>query len=50
VIGVADALKGEVPVGLVVLKAGHDRDADEITKELSGGPQHHRPVAAFKRS
>jgi propionyl-CoA synthetase len=34
VIGVSDALKGEVPLGLVVLKAGVNRDADEIIKEL----------------
>ncbi len=34
VIGVADALKGEVPVGLVVLKAGVSRGSDAITKEL----------------
>ncbi len=34
VIGVSDELKGEVPVGLVVLKAGVDRGDDEIVKEL----------------
>jgi propionyl-CoA synthetase len=33
VIGVADALKGEVPVGLVVLKAGVTRPEDVIAKE-----------------
>jgi propionyl-CoA synthetase len=34
VIGAADALKGEVPVGLVVLKAGVTRGEAEIVKEL----------------
>lgn len=34
VIGVADALKGQLPVGLVVLKSGVTRPADEITREL----------------
>jgi propionyl-CoA synthetase len=34
VIGAADQLKGQVPFGLVVLKAGVDRDEDEIEREL----------------
>ena len=34
VIGVADQLKGQVPRGLVVLKAGVDRDESEIEAEL----------------
>ena len=34
VIGVHDDLKGQVPMGLVVLKAGADRDPDDIKKEL----------------
>ena len=34
VIGVADELKGEVPLGLVVLKLGVDRSPDEIVAEL----------------
>jgi propionyl-CoA synthetase len=34
VIGVADALKGQVPRGLVVLKAGVTRDHEAITTEL----------------
>ncbi|WCE01724.1 propionyl-CoA synthetase [Streptomyces sp. HUAS 31] len=34
VIGVADALKGQVPRGFVVLKAGTDRDPKEIEAEL----------------
>ena len=33
-IGVADRLKGELPVGFVVLKAGVDRPDDEIVAEL----------------
>ena len=34
VIGVADAIKGQVPVALVVLKAGADRDPQEVEREL----------------
>lgn len=34
VIGVADALKGQIPVGFVVLKAGVDRDEGELQAEL----------------
>ena len=34
VIGVADELKGEVPVGLVVLKAGVNRPEADIVKEV----------------
>ena len=34
VIGAADAIKGQVPVGFVVLKAGIETDHDEITAEL----------------
>jgi propionyl-CoA synthetase len=34
VVGVADELKGQVPVGFVVLKAGSDRDGDELEVEL----------------
>lgn len=34
VIGVADEIKGEVPLGLVVLKAGVARPAEEIAAEL----------------
>ncbi len=51
VMGVADALKGQVPLGLVVLNAGVDRDPDEIIKEVV---QRVRdtigPVAAFKKA
>ncbi|MEA3487583.1 MAG: propionyl-CoA synthetase [Thermodesulfobacteriota bacterium] len=34
VLGVNDQLKGQVPVGLAVLKSGVDRDQDEIAREL----------------
>ena len=49
VIGAADALKGELPLGLVVLKAGVNRDGAEIKKELVGLVREKiGPVAAFK--
>src|SRR5262245_62291004 len=34
VVGVADEIKGEIPLGFVVLKAGVDRPHDEIEAEL----------------
>jgi propionyl-CoA synthetase len=34
VLGVNDSLKGQVPVGLVVLKTGANRDHDEVVAEL----------------
>jgi len=34
VIGVADQLKGQVPLGFLVLKNGVDRDHDVIVKEV----------------
>src|SRR3989454_8612927 len=34
VIGVADSLKGQVPVGFVVLKAGVNRAAEDVEREL----------------
>ncbi len=36
VLGADDSLKGQVPVGFVVLKAGVERDAREIVSELVG--------------
>lgn len=49
VVGAADALKGEVPLGLVVLKAGADRPGETIVKELIGRVRENiGPVAAFK--
>ena len=49
VIGVKDDLKGELPLGLVVLKAGVDRTAAEIQRELVARVRNEiGPVAAFK--
>jgi propionyl-CoA synthetase len=49
VIGVADQLKGELPLGLVVLKAGVTKDPAIIQKELVAKVRDEiGPVAAFK--
>ena len=49
VVGVDDPLKGEIPVGFVVTKAGVDREASEIVKELVARVRETiGPVAAFK--
>jgi len=49
VIGVADELKGEVPLGTVVLKAGVDRPDNEIVSELIQMVRKQiGPVASFK--
>jgi propionyl-CoA synthetase len=49
VFGVDDQLKGELPLGLVVLKAGVERPEEEIEKELiQRVRQEIGPVAAFK--
>jgi propionyl-CoA synthetase len=49
VIGVKDALKGEVPCGFVVLKSGIDRLPEEIEAELVALVRERiGPVAAFK--
>ncbi|WP_119460288.1 propionyl-CoA synthetase [Rhodospirillaceae bacterium SYSU D60014] len=49
VIGVADPLKGQVPLGLMVLKAGADREDGEIAKEVVAMVRERiGPVAAFK--
>jgi propionyl-CoA synthetase len=49
VIGVADAMKGQLPLGLLVLNAGVTREPEEI---VADAVQHMRerigPVAAFK--
>jgi propionyl-CoA synthetase len=51
VIGVADAVKGEVPCGFVVLKAGVSRAHGEIEKEIVALVRDRiGPVAAFKRA
>ncbi len=50
VIGVADALKGQVPLGIVVLNAGVNRSHAEIASELVHMVRSRiGPVAAFKR-
>ena len=49
VIGVADALKGQVPLGLLVLKDGVERDTGAIVDEVVGMVRGRiGPVAAFK--
>jgi propionyl-CoA synthetase len=51
VMGVADDLKGQLPVGCVVLKAGVDRPADEIVAEVVQMVRDQiGPVAAFKKA
>ncbi len=51
VIGVADKLKGQVPVGMVVLKAGVDREHSEIVAELIARVREDiGAVAAFKQA
>ncbi len=49
VIGVADQLKGELPLGLVVLKAGAEKQGDELRGELIQMVRDKiGPVASFK--
>ena len=49
VLGVGDDLKGQVPLGLVVLKAGVNRANDSIVRELIKRVRDRiGPVAAFK--
>ena len=49
VLGVADELKGQVPVGFVCLTKGVDRPAEEITRECVALVREKiGPVAAFK--
>jgi len=49
VIGVNDAVKGEVPCGFIVLKAGVGRPPDEIEREIVALVRERiGPVAAFK--
>jgi propionyl-CoA synthetase len=51
VIGVADALKGQVPLGLVVLKAGAERAEAQVVPELvSLVRENIGPVAVFKQA
>ncbi|MEI2384977.1 propionyl-CoA synthetase [Breoghania sp. JC706] len=49
VVGIADELKGQLPCGFVVLKAGVERDPGEVERELVARVrQEIGPVAAFK--
>jgi propionyl-CoA synthetase len=49
VIGAADPLKGQQPIGLIVLKAGVERSENEIKQELVQRVREQiGPVAAFK--
>ena len=49
VIGIKDALKGEVPAGFIVLKAGVNREPSEIETECVALVREKiGPVAAFK--
>jgi len=51
VIGVADAMKGQVPLGLVVLKSGVQRAPEEIVRELVARVREQiGAVAAFKQA
>ncbi|MFN4163463.1 MAG: propionyl-CoA synthetase [Ferrovibrio sp.] len=51
VVGVADQLKGQVPLGFVVLKAGVTRPEDQILRELVQLVREKiGPVAAFKQA
>jgi propionyl-CoA synthetase len=49
VVGVTDEIKGEIPVGFAVTKAGVHRSADDITRELVDMVRERiGPVASFK--
>jgi propionyl-CoA synthetase len=49
VIGVADPIKGQVPLGFLVLKAGTNRPHDAIVKEVVGRVRDEiGPVASFR--
>ena len=49
VLGIADKLKGQLPIGLVVLKAGVDKNHEDISKEcVQMVREKIGPVAAFK--
>ena len=50
VVGIADDLKGQVPIGLAVLKAGVERGRSEIAAELVARVRDEiGPVASFKQ-
>ena len=49
VVGVADQLKGQLPVGFLVLRMGPDRDNDEVVQDVVAMVRSQiGPVAAFK--
>ncbi len=49
VLGIADKLKGQLPIGMVVLKSGVEKDNDTISKEcIQMVRDKIGPVAAFK--
>ena len=49
VMGVADQLKGQIPLGMMVLNAGVERSPDDVVKEVIGMVRDKiGPVAAFK--
>ena len=49
VVGVADSLKGQLPVGFLVLKMGPDRDHDEVVRDVVAMVRSQiGPIAAFK--
>ncbi|HAJ22537.1 MAG TPA: propionyl-CoA synthetase, partial [Rhodospirillaceae bacterium] len=49
VIGAADALKGQLPVGFLVLKSGVTRSDEDIVKDVIAMVRDQiGPVAAFK--
>ncbi len=51
VVGVADQLKGQLPIGFLVLKAGVDRDAADIVAEVVALVRERiGPVAVFKKA
>jgi propionyl-CoA synthetase len=51
VIGAEDQLKGQLPVGLIVLKAGVNRDHEDIEKELVKMVREQvGPIACFKQA
>lgn len=51
VVGVADKIKGQVPVGFVVVKAGVDRPENEIVAELVARVREQiGPIAAFHQA
>jgi propionyl-CoA synthetase len=51
VVGVADSLKGQLPVGLLVLKAGVDRSPEDVVAEVVRMVRERiGPVAVFKKA